>query len=330
MQLLVDKRRRSLLFLVIALCAAAAIVPAGCRRAGPARTPPAIGRTTARLLVTRDFGSKVLIDKTVAVSGSPTVLEVLSKNAKVDTAYGGGFVNSIEGLASRYTGGGGSKNDWFYYVNGVQASVGAGEYRLKSGDRVWWDYHGWDFAPSVPAVVGQYPEPFVHGYDGKVVPTRIVYGTGFAHEAGALRDTLLGAGAKDVDFAPLRQGLPRPSDASVVLVGTWGQLGAIGWLEDAANNPGRSGLFVRFGTYPGDFFYDDRGGVNRAKAASIGAVMATGEVGSPSVIWLVTGSDSAGARRAASLVIDKPEALRGAFGLVLTDRGRDRVPVVHR
>ena len=38
------------------------------------------------------------------------------------------------------------------------------------GDRVWWDRHDWGATDDVPAVVGSFPEPFLHGIDGKRLP----------------------------------------------------------------------------------------------------------------------------------------------------------------
>ena len=44
---------------------------------------------------------------------------------------------------------------------------------MRGGDRVWWDRHDWSAATRVPAVVGSFPEPFVHGIDGKRLPVRV-------------------------------------------------------------------------------------------------------------------------------------------------------------
>ena len=60
--------------------------------------------------------------------------------------------------------------DWFYYVNGIEASVGAADVQLHDGDRIWWDRHDWGATPHVPAVVGSFPEPFAHGAEGKRYP----------------------------------------------------------------------------------------------------------------------------------------------------------------
>ena len=98
-------------------------------------------------------------------------MRLLQRNAKVATRFGGGFVQSIDGLAGGRSAG--RQLDWFYYVNGVEASRGAAATRLRGGDRVWWDRHDWSAAMRVPAVVGSFPEPFVHGIDGKRLPVRV-------------------------------------------------------------------------------------------------------------------------------------------------------------
>ena len=63
-------------------------------------------------------------------------------------------------------------------MNGIEATRGAVEYRLRDGDVEWWDYRDWGrVGQDVPVVVGAFPEPFLHGYDGKVRPA-VVVGSG--------------------------------------------------------------------------------------------------------------------------------------------------------
>src|SRR5436190_11065866 len=93
---------------------------------------------SAQLVVTRDFGQKQLLSATEdPIEGSETVMRFLMRNARVKTRYGGRFVNAISGVDSKN--GGGRRLDWFYYVNGIEAEVGAAERKLAGGDRVWWD-----------------------------------------------------------------------------------------------------------------------------------------------------------------------------------------------
>ena len=82
-------------------------------------------------------------------------MSLLMRNATVSTRYGGGFVQSIDGLS------GGQEArpavDWFYYVNGVEAPKGAAETNVHPGDHIWWDRHDWSQTDDVPAVVGLVP-----------------------------------------------------------------------------------------------------------------------------------------------------------------------------
>ena len=153
--------------------------PVGSARCAPRSPSAAAGSARDRrpsepvaLSVTRDFGATSLVQTPGAkVSGADTVMRVLRRNAKVTTRYGGEFVQSIDGLAGGRRAG--RPNDWFIYVNGILADKGASAIDVHGGDRVWWDHHDWSVTPDVRAVVGSYPEPFVHGVDGKRLPVRV-------------------------------------------------------------------------------------------------------------------------------------------------------------
>ena len=43
---------------------------------------------------------------------------------------------------------------------------------MHDGDAVWWDNHPWEIT-TAEAVIGQFPEPFLHGPDSKRLPVRI-------------------------------------------------------------------------------------------------------------------------------------------------------------
>ena len=145
----------------LAAVATAAALLAGCGGGG--------GHGRATLWVTRDEGHTVLL--TAQVPAGETALQGLDRSAKVTTRYGGHFVQSVNGLAGSLS----RRYDWFYFINGIEASRGAAEYRLHDGDVMWWDYRNWGrVGQSVPVVVGAFPEPFVHGYGGKVRPAVVV------------------------------------------------------------------------------------------------------------------------------------------------------------
>jgi len=145
---------------VVAVVAAVALL-AGC--GGGA------GSGRATLWVTRDEGKRVLLVRTVPAG--ETAMQALDRSVKLSTRYGGRFVQSIDGVAGSI----GSRHDWFYFVNGIEADRGAAEYRLHPGDVEWWDYRDWGkVGESVPVVIGAFPEPFLHGYGGTVRPAVVV------------------------------------------------------------------------------------------------------------------------------------------------------------
>jgi hypothetical protein len=124
---------------------------------------------SASLWITRDHGAHVLLVR--KVPAGLTAMQVLQQAVKVQTRYGGRFVQSINGLSGSLS----TRHDWFYFVNGYEADRGATDYRLKTGDVEWWDYRDWTHAIHVPVVVGAFPEPFLHGYDGKRRQAAVVF-----------------------------------------------------------------------------------------------------------------------------------------------------------
>jgi hypothetical protein len=128
----------------------------------------AAGHGKATLWVTRDRGAQRMLVRTVPAGLS--AMQALERVAKVETRYGGRFVQSIDGLSGSLS----DERDWFYFVNGVEGDRSAAEYRLRPGDVEWWDYRSWRGQMSVPVVVGAFPEPFVHGFDGKVPPAVVI------------------------------------------------------------------------------------------------------------------------------------------------------------
>jgi uncharacterized protein DUF4430 len=153
----------------------ALLVLVGALAAGCGST--ALGSGRASVWVTRDRGAVVL--HSARVPAGLTAMDALTRVAKVETRYGGRYVRSVDGVSEH------GRRSWFYYVNGYLADRGAADYRLRTGDVEWWDYRSWRNPAQDPVVVGAFPEPFLHGYDGKRRPTAILY-AGPARRRGAL------------------------------------------------------------------------------------------------------------------------------------------------
>lgn len=148
--------------------------------AGLAGCGAGVGKGKAQIWVTRDQGATVLLTGT-APAGL-TALQGLDRVASVKTGYGGAFVTAIDGLAGSRLG----QRDWFYYVNGYESDRGAASYRLRAGDIEWWDRHSWRGQRRVQVVIGAFPEPFIHGYDGRRRSAAVRYQPGFRSLARGL------------------------------------------------------------------------------------------------------------------------------------------------
>jgi hypothetical protein len=278
----------------------------------------------ATLTVTRNFGHELVLRASEKeLPSGETAMRILQRNSDVDTRYGGRFVTAIEGLRSSSSGS--SRRDWFYFVNGIEEDVGAAAKRLEPSDRVWWDYRDWSAAMRVPAVVGSYPEPFLHGADGKRYPVRIDCAQDAADACERVADRL------DADGVPASTtaiGAAAGKDVLRLVVGEWPQV-----REDAAarlieEGPRESGVFARF---VGDrdsaelMLLDESGRVQRRLGAGAGLVAATRfEEQVPT--WVVTGTDDAGVEQALRLLVQR--TLRDQFALASASGRPVTLPVL--
>jgi Domain of unknown function (DUF4430) len=294
-----------------ALCAAAA---AGCG----VGSGDAAGEV--ELTVSRDFGSEVLVDERDSISESDTVLRLLDGNTEIETRYGGGFVQSIDGLSGGSSGG--RRTDWFFYVNGIESPVGSAEYELGDGDRVWWDHHDWSSAMRIPAVVGSWPEPFVHGFEGERYIVEVSCARAGGDACATVRQRLEQAG---VSLGPDESATAGDEDRiATVLVGTWWRLHTGRDVELLAEGPERSGVFARFsgGRRALLTLLNERAEVAGSLGRGAGLVAALRPDDGPPT-WVVTGTDPAGVEAAAELF---GESLRNRFA-VATDGGGDPIGV---
>jgi Domain of unknown function (DUF4430) len=283
--------RRHLLALHSAALLAVLLVVclAGCGLgAGPA--PKAI-----QLVVTRDFGSRALpYSGALKVRGQETVMSLLMRNYTVSTRFGGGFVQSIAGLSGGHEGG--EPVDWFYYVNGLQASKGAAATNVEPGDHIWWDHHDWSQTDDVPAVVGSFPEPFLNGIEGKRLPVRIECSSVSSYACQTVTARLR---AINVPAAIAQIGSGGAPESLRVLVGPWVDVAGDLDAQSIAEGPHASGVYARFSAKGSTLaLLDQDGGVARTLSAGAGLIAATRRA-EDAPVWVVTGTDEAGASLAA-------------------------------
>jgi uncharacterized protein DUF4430 len=307
----------ALLALAAALLAAFAL--AGCGLgAGDAQDEE------ARIIATADFGTRqvggaILQD----VPESETVMRATERSFDVETRYGGGFVQSIDGLAGGREDG--RPVDWFLFVNGKLSDEGAARVDLYGGDRIWWDRHDWGATADTSAVVGSFPAPFTSGKEGKRFPVVLQCADDADEACDVASEQLRAAGVK-----ASRQTLGTNVETEVVrvLVGTWSRIHADPALHQLDQGLGVGGVYARFGDDGRALdLLDPRGKVARRLGAGAGLVAATAyEEQAPA--WAITGTDAAGVRAAAQALDE--QRLRNRYALAI-DGARDiGVPVVAR
>jgi hypothetical protein len=305
------------------LAVAAAVLAALAGVASACSVGTSTQKGSAQIVVTRDFGHQRLASGTEdPIFGGETVMRMVMRTAGVKTRYGGRFVNSIKGVASRSSGG--RRFDWFYYVNGIEADVGAAERKVATGDRVWWDYHDWSGAMRVPAVVGSYPEPFLHGSEGKRFPIRIDCGQDDRSECADVSDRLEAA-----NIAPSLSaiGAVAGKDLLRVMVGKWDEVRLDGAAQRIEQGPERSGVFARFGRGAGGGYelqlLDAQGRTTQTLGSGAGLVAAT-RFEDQQPTWVVTGTDTLGVQRAVALLGER--ALRDRFAIATSAAGAVPLP----
>jgi Domain of unknown function (DUF4430) len=266
------------------------------------------------LLVTRDFGSRVVHTwNTPEVKGQETVMSLLMRNASVSTKYGGGFVQSIDGLAGSA---GGEPRDWFYYVNGVQAPQGAAATELHPGDHVWWDLHDWSQTDSVPAVVGSFPEPFVNGVGGKRWPVRVECADSSSEPCQTVDQRLRALG---VLAAQAAIGPGEEPEALHVLIGPWSAVAADPAAHEIESGPRASGVYARPSVNGRTLaVLNEQGSVVRTLGAGAGLLAATRK-GEEAPVWVITGTSESGVELAAKSF--DQAALAHRFALALAPHG---------
>jgi hypothetical protein len=298
----------------IATALACAVAVAAC---GFGAGPSSAG--TATLTVTRDYGSRTLVRATAEdPPSSETVIRLLDDHADITTRYGGGFVQSIDGLA------GTGDSDWFFYVNGVESPVGSADVRVHGGDRIWWDYRNWSASMSVPAVVGSWPEPFAQAASDHPRPVDVRC-LDVSSACEVARTRLAAAGVK-VRMAPGNG----PSDtAPRLLVGTWSKVRRDPPVDKFRGGPASTGVFATFkGSVRSDRWrligLDSTGTPARGFGARSGLVAALGRPPT----WIVTGSGRTAVLRAAKALA--AGSLRNHYAVAATPHGVVPLPIIRR
>jgi hypothetical protein len=176
---------------------------------------------------------------------------------------------------------------------------------------------------SSPAVVGSFPEPFLHGVGGKRLPTTVECAADADQACKRVSAELAGLG---VPVASQVIGTAAGTDSLAVVVGTWHDLAGtfIAGLID--EGPATSGVYARFSGRGGSSLQllGAHGEIVRSVGAGAGLVAATTQ-GSAEPTWVITGTDPAGVSAAAAALT--PARLSDHFALAVQSSTDTPLPV---
>ena len=281
------------------------------------------------MVVTRDFGRELILEQKVEIEADTSAMAALQMVADVETKYGGGFVASINGISTEYAGANKSKADWFFYINGIAVNIGARDYILHAGDVEHWDFRVWSYHQFIPAIIGDFPQPFQSGYRDKLKPTSVVYEEAFSSEAEALVEKMKNYGITEVQAIRCDQ-LPDEAkgNSNLIIVAVPDNT-----LISELNNAHKKLGFYTYFEQNTLIALDAEGNISGKFGEGRGLVQATQNPWNPkgvgsgeNVVWMVTGTDANGVRSSAKALTENTVELRHAFAVVISDNEIMKVP----
>lgn len=287
-------------------------------------------KETFSLLVSQNYGAVALAKEDVLLKPKMSVLDGLVSvyPDEVETAYGGSYVRGISSLRSKTGGLGKPNQDWFFFVNGIFANMGALDYLPQPGEKVWWDYHPWQMFQGTTAVIGCYPEPFLHGYRGKIKTTAILYSPEEKEFALQLAETLKTAGVQEVTPAEITNEALTKRAGPTLVIGEWGKLRENAYLAEWNQAYAKNGTFIHF-TENSLELLDYTGEKAHELTKGAGVITAFGETaGDDSPLWIVSGIDPEGLSNAVRLLVEQPTQISGFFGAAVLSAEVIRLPLM--
>jgi len=297
--------------LATALAGAAAAAIAGC----------GLDTTAAggdiRVLVTQNFGTTQQGARLMPnAPGQVNAMRLLKDNFPVETTDDGHLVKSIGGVAGSTDDG--PRTGWRYYINGLSSPKVATAQKVHDGDTLWLDRHELSASHSIRAIVGAFPEPFVHGFDGRRWPILLECVDPNGAVCNEVSDRL-----NDVGVLANKQviGTGVGQETMRVFVGPWSRLRGDVVLRQLDEGPTVSGVYARFDQDGARLNLLDGGGkkVVRTLGAGTGFIFAT-RFAAQAPTWAITGTDDAGVMAAAKGLTQ--QRLSHHFAVAIAPGGR--------
>jgi hypothetical protein len=202
------------------------------------------------------------------------------------------------------------------FVNGVKPDEPPAEFELSAGERLQWD----EDAATTRAIVGSFPEPFLHGLQGEKRPVRVECDDAESAPCRAARDALNAVG---VPTSGSSLGAPGTENVTRLVVAKWPAARIVRGGHTLEIGPRESGVYARFADGALELL-DENGDVARTAAPGT-ALIAALRPRADELLWLVTALDDAGL--AAGVEALNRRALRDAFAVAVSADGLEKLPL---
>lgn len=282
---------------------------------------PAVNINT-HLVISTDFGKNIIFDEELEITLGTNTLEVLEGNVDFTTAYGGGFLTSIEGIKSGFLKQPIEREDWFLYINGILSNVGGFSYNIQEGDVIHWYYRDWGFREAVSAIISDFPAPLEFGYGGKNVPTTIWYEDGWKDEAKQLQKSLTTSGVSEVIIRNSSDISTHETENNhLIIIGP----SSFQPINEVNQNWDRLGMFCKFNS-DGLEIYSEAGNLSRTYTSGAGVIFAMQNPFNPkgtgaceNICIFVTGTDDISIMLAVETLSNNSQSLKYYAGATIID-----------
>jgi len=281
-----------------------------------------------QLVVTQDSGSEVLYENILSFEDGETLCDVMQNTEELSAKWKGSFTHEIMGIKKDNGGIGGERKAWFFHVNGLCSDACAPGVGLNDGDVIWYDYHTWvSMSSANSAIVGSYPEPFVHGFRGEVNPSIIMASESHMEMAEALKESMLEIGVLDVEIKGFDVSLIRDRIGPTIVLGEWDEIKGFDYIQALNKSYKKTGLNVRF-MEEGIELHRFDGEHVRTVSENGGIIVATGTgAGDRNALWLAVGTDLEGLEAVAELLTEEPEKIKNMYGAAIVSGEVIRLPI---
>lgn len=266
------------------------------------------------IIISKDFG-EIIDTETLELKSEKTVMECIQEKFNVETAYNGGFVNSINDIESGYTNKESRvKKDWFYYVNGYSAVIGADEYFIDNKSQIIWDYHSWDKGNYSQCIIGAYPLNFTKGYGGNKLLINIYSDKKFKNESESLNKQIEINELKDIK--ELSKDTLENGENHTIIISSLENIKDSSLIKDIFKDYERRGIYANIVNNKIQTFNSEYKKAREYEEACliVPALKSYGELGT---IWIIIGNDDKSIKNALNILSNDSDKIQGLFSAVV-------------